>query len=280
MTDKPGKTASEPTLPESIAAAAGMPVGPGDHGLRPDPAGLADPLGHPPGAVAGDFTLKPDPLGLHDPRPHAAEAAATVEEGVQATGARAADLARQASQRASDLAAQASQRAGDLAGQASQRVSDIAGDVQDRLSGAAEEARARASAAYDEARTRVGTIHKGHMRRIDDLTVQGIDGLNRGKGAVERFVDENPLLVGVVGVAAGLLLGALLPRTKQEDRNIGPWADEVRGQGLRYAREVTSKGREFVQTALDPDNLNAAARKVADADAPPPPANARTAHNL
>ena len=257
-----------------------MPGGSGDHGLRPDPAGLADPLGRPPGEVAGDFTLKPDPLGVHDPRPQAAEAAATIKEGVQATGARAADLAREASQRASDLAEQASQRASDFAGQASQRASDLAGGVQDRLSGAAEDARARASAAYDDARTRLGTVHKRHMRTIDDLTVQGIDGLNRGKGAVERFVDENPLLVGVVGVAAGLLLGALLPRTRQEDKNLGPWADEVRGQGLRYAREVTGKGRAFVQTALDPDNLNAAARKLADTDAPPPPAGERTAHDL
>lgn len=262
MTDKPGHTPSAPTLPESIAAAAGMPGGSGDHGLRPDPIGLADPLGGPPGEAAGDFTLKPDPQGLHDPRPHAAEAAvregaATLKEGVQATSARAADLAREARERASALA----------------------GDVQDRLSGAAEDARARASAAYDEARARAGTIHERHMRTLDDLTVQGIDGLNRGKGAVERFVDENPLLVGVVGVAAGLLLGALLPRTKQEDKNIGPWADEVRGQGLRYAREVTSKGRAFVQTALDPDNLNAAARKLADTDAPPP-ANERTARDL
>lgn len=268
MTDKPGKTPSETTLPESIAAAAGMPGGSGDHTLRPDPAGLSDPLGGPPGEAAGDFTLRPDPLGQHDPRPHAADAAATVKQGVQATGDRAAELAAQARERASDLA-----------GQARDRVSDLAGGVQDRLSGAAEDARVRASAAYDEARTRVGTIHKQHMRKIDDLTVQGIDGLNRGKGAVERFVDENPLLVGVVGVAAGLLLGALLPRTKQEDKNLGPWADEVRDQGLRYAREVTSIGREFVQTALDPDNLNAAARKVAD-PAPSPPAGERAAHNL
>jgi hypothetical protein len=93
-------------------------------------------------------------------------------------------------------------------------------------------------------------------------------------------VDDNPLLVGVVGVAAGLLLGALLPRTRQEDRNIGPWADEMRDQGLRYAREVTNIGREFVQTALDPDNLNAAARKVVDPDGHTPPAGERKEHNL
>ncbi|MGH1590098.1 hypothetical protein ACRBEV_19460 [Methylobacterium phyllosphaerae] len=269
MTDKPGTPATPSSIPE--------PHGARDSSLQPDPAGLGDPRGIP-GTAAGDFTLRPDPRGLHDPLPHGAAplsagghssggatagsrvdaASATVKEGVQAAGDRAADLA----------------------GQARQTVSDLADDVGSRLGDAADHARDRAASAYDEVRERAGTLRRRNMRALDDLTTQGIDGLNRGRTAVERFVDDNPLLVGVVGVAAGLILGALLPRTRQEDRNIGPWADEVRDQGLRYAREVTSIGREFVQTALDPDNLNAAARKVVDPDGHTPPENERTQHNL
>ncbi|QGY05849.1 hypothetical protein MMSR116_31090 [Methylobacterium mesophilicum SR1.6/6] len=264
MTDKPGSSTPSST-PEKLAAEAGMPHGAGDRSLRPDPAGLGDPGA--PGTAAGDFTLRPDPRGLHDPlRPGAAtgshdaphDAASAAKDGVRAVGDRAADLA----------------------GQARRTVSDLADDINDRLGGAADQARDRASAAYDDARERAGTLHRRNMRALDDLTSQGIDGLHRGRTAVERFVDDNPLLVGVVGVAAGLLLGALLPRTRQEDRSIGPWADEVRDQGLRYAREVTNIGREFVQTALDPDNLNAAARKVVDPDGHKPPEGERTQHNL
>ena len=270
MTDKPGTSTPSTTpssIPEQLAAEAGMPHGSGDRSLRPDPAGLGDPGA--PGTAAGDFTLRPDPRGLHDPlRPGAATAShdtashdaasSAAKEGVRAAGDRAADLA----------------------GQARRTVSDLADDINDRLGGAADQARDRASAAYDDARERAGALHRRNMRALDDLTSQGIDGLHRGRTAVERFVDDNPLLVGVVGVAAGLLLGALLPRTRQEDRNIGPWADEVRDQGLRYAREVTNIGREFVQTALDPDNLNAVARKVADPDGHKPPEGERTQHNL
>ncbi|MCJ2048913.1 hypothetical protein [Methylobacterium sp. J-070] len=261
MTDKPGTPATPSSLPEQHAAAAGMPHGAGDTTLRPDPAGHGDPGA--PGAAAGDFTLRPDPRGLHDPLPHGAatgsiDAASAAREGVRAAGDRAADLA----------------------GQARRTVSDLADTVNDRLGGVADQARDRASMVYDDARERAGALHRRNMQALDDLTSQGIDGINRGRTAVERFVDDNPLLVGVVGVAAGLLLGALLPRTRQEDRNIGPWADEVRDQGLRYAREVTNIGREFVQTALDPDNLNAAARKVADPDGHKPPEGERTQHNL
>ena len=262
MTDKPNPS----SLPDQIATAAGMPTGSGDTSLRPDPAGHGD-TRPAPGEAAGDFTLRPDPRGLHDPLPPGAEtrpidAAATVKDG------------------AKDGTKAAGDRVSDIAGQARQTVSDLADDIGGRLGDAADQARARAASAYDDARERAGALHKRHLRTLDDLTTQGIDGIQRGRGAVERFVDDNPLLVGVVGVAAGLLLGALLPRTRQEDRNIGPWADEVRDQGLRYAREVTNIGREFVQTALDPDNLNAAVRKATETDGHMPPENERTAHNL
>ncbi|XYD09211.1 hypothetical protein R1A27_00885 [Methylobacterium sp. NMS12] len=247
-----------------------MPHGGGDKSLRPDPAGLGDPGA--PGTAAGDFTLRPDPRGLHDPlRPGAATGS---------HDAAAHDAARDAAATAKDGIRAAGDRATEFAGQARRTVSGLADDINDRLGGAADEARDRASAAYDDARERAGALHRRNMRALDDLTNQGIEGINRGRTAVERFVDDNPLLVGVVGVAAGLLLGALLPRTRQEDRSIGPWADEVRDQGLRYAREVTNIGREFVQTALDPDNLNAAARKVVDPEGHTPPEGERTQHNL
>ena len=276
MTDKPGTPATPSSIPEPRPGEA-PPHGARDGSLRPDPAGLGDPRGIP-GAAAGDFTLRPDPRGLHDPLPHgAAPLSAGGHSSGGATGASRVDAAsatvREGVQAAGD-------RAADLAGQARQTVSDFADDVGNRLGGAADQARDRAASAYDDVRERAGTLRRRNMRALDDLTTQGIDGLNRGRTAVERFVDDNPLLVGVVGVAAGLLLGALLPRTRQEDRSIGPWADEVRDQGLRYAREVTSIGRDFVQTALDPDNLNAAARKVVDPDSHTPPEGERKEHNL
>ncbi len=191
------------------------------------------------------MSLRPDPEGLHDPRPRSS----------------------------------ASGTASDLADRARERLSGLADEVHDRLGGSADQARERAGAVYDEARERAGELHRRNMRRLDDLTVQGLEGLQRGRTTVERFVDDNPLLVGVVGVAAGLLLGALLPRTRQEDRNLGPYADEVRDQGLRYAREMTHRGREFVQSALDPDNLNEVVRKATGADETPPQGERRE-HNL
>jgi hypothetical protein len=68
---------------------------------------------------------------------------------------------------------------------------------------------------------------------------------------VQNYVSENPMVVGLVGLAAGLLLGALLPRTRRENEAFGEWSDEVRNQGVRYARDAASRGREYVEEAFN-----------------------------
>jgi ElaB/YqjD/DUF883 family membrane-anchored ribosome-binding protein len=139
----------------------------------------------------------------------------------------------------------------------------------DDLRSGTESLRDKALEAADTAhdlRERASHVYDDGRRRLDDLGERGSERFREGRSAVEDFVTDNPLLVGVVGLAAGLLLGALLPRTRQEDETVGPWADEVRDQGLRYARDVTHRGREFVASALDPDNLQAAAQRVAGTD--------------
>jgi ElaB/YqjD/DUF883 family membrane-anchored ribosome-binding protein len=87
-------------------------------------------------------------------------------------------------------------------------------------------------------------------RQLQDARRQGARTAQEAQHGLERFVNENPVLVGVMGLATGLLIGALLPRTRQEDRTFGRWADEVRDQGMRYARDMTQRGREYVEHAF------------------------------
>jgi ElaB/YqjD/DUF883 family membrane-anchored ribosome-binding protein len=125
-----------------------------------------------------------------------------------------------------------SQSAADLARGTAEQVQQRAGEMYEQASEMAEQAYEQAS---DWAR---GAYEQGSRQ------------VGRYGGSVQRFVSENPVLVGVVGLAAGLLLGALLPRTRQEDRTFGRWSDEVRGQGMRYARDMTQRGREYVEEAF------------------------------
>jgi len=133
-----------------------------------------------------------------------------------------------------DTARQAAGQAQQKAGEAIEQATDWAQDTYERAS-------SWASDAFERGSDQLGNFRSRSGQRF-------------GGGGVQRYVAENPMMVGLVGLAAGLLLGALLPRTRREDEAFGEWADEVREQGLRYAQEATQRGREFVEESFAGDD--------------------------
>ena len=223
-----GKPSIKPSMPEDIAAQAGLP--------------RADDLGHSLHDIGKRVGREPE-TGLHAARD---ETAALSE---------ARHSSETAARRASAAASGFGREAGDEA-------ADAARSARERFRSSAADTRERASDAYDDVRSWASDRYDTQRRRAVDLADRGSQRLRDGRDAAGDFVSDNPLLVGVVGIAAGLLLGALLPRTRQESEALGPYADQLRDEGLRYARDVTRQGRAFVERALDPDNLDAAAQRA------------------
>jgi ElaB/YqjD/DUF883 family membrane-anchored ribosome-binding protein len=135
-----------------------------------------------------------------------------------------ADTARQTADQAQNMAGEAYDQAADWARDTYERASSWASDAYEGASGTISHARSRSAGSFGGAR-------------------QG----------VQQYVSQNPVMVGLVGLAAGLLIGALLPRTRREDEVFGEWADEVRRQGLRYAQDMTERGRDYVEEAFSGD---------------------------
>ncbi|MFE1602812.1 hypothetical protein [Methylobacterium sp. ID0610] len=231
-----------------------------------------------------DHTVKPaspDAPSAHVPGTGPERNLHQDHDTVRAAASQAANDARDAAAQASDQAGTVAARVGERVGEAADQVRQAADDAAERLkrtaSDAVAQAHERASQTYgtfrsggseqiDRARDLANDAIETGARRYADLRDRGAAQFSRGQSAVEKFVGENPLLVGVVGLAAGMLLGALLPRTRREDQAVGAWADEVRDQGLRYARDATERGRQFVETALDQaqDAASAAATAASD----------------
>jgi len=145
-------------------------------------------------------------------------------------------------------------------------TSDQAREAADQAREAADQIRERASDMYESASDWARDKYEAAS------SWAGSSGGSRGRsaGSIQRFANENPMLVGVVGLAAGLLLGALLPRTRQEDRTFGEWSDEVRSQGMRYASEAVHRGREYAEQAFTGDEP-ADARHESDVRRPASP---------
>ncbi|HEY7385587.1 MAG TPA: hypothetical protein VH743_18150 [Beijerinckiaceae bacterium] len=127
----------------------------------------------------------------------------------------------------------------EMARNAAESVRQTTGDLRERTGETMEQATQWARDHYQE-----GT------RQMDDMRKRSMQQMERARGGIERFVSENPMMVGVMGLAAGLLIGALLPRTRQEDRFFGQWADDLRDQGVRYAKEAAQRSRELVEEAV------------------------------
>lgn len=108
------------------------------------------------------------------------------------------------------------------------RVSDAA----DRVSGAAHAGSARVR----EAGRRAAHRAQEGTRRVQD--------------GWDRLVDEQPLLLGVFGVAAGAALAAALPPSRTEDELIGAKSDELKARAARSLREQAEDTRERAERAL------------------------------
>jgi len=136
------------------------------------------------------------------------------------------------------------------------------GGMGDTMKQTASQAQDRAGEAYEQASEWARDTYESAASWASDTLGQsggrsgGRSMRERGNArqGVQNYVAQNPVMVGLVGLAAGLLLGALLPRTRREDETFGEWADEVRQQGMRYAHEMTQRGREYVDQSFSGDD--------------------------
>ncbi|TXQ08057.1 hypothetical protein FV292_26615, partial [Escherichia coli] len=158
------------SLPDDIALAAGLP-----HGAASLPHGAAS-LPH------GDEPSR----SLHD----------ISERARTETRATAGDIRDRAGDPADDAKAKAEGYA--------DRAKAAALDARDTVKDKADKLIDRASETYGDARDWASDTHRSTRRSIGEFAERGGQRLDRGKTTVEQFVTENPLLVGVVGLAAGL----------------------------------------------------------------------------
>jgi len=143
-------------------------------------------------------------------------------------------------------------KAKDAAQGAGETVRSTVDQVQNRAGDVYEQATDWAQDTYERASSWAGDTFS--QDRLNDVRGRSTKAFGGARSSVQNYVAENPMVVGIVGLAAGLLIGALLPRTRREDETFGEWADEVRQQGVRYAQDVTQRGREYVEETFSGDD--------------------------
>ncbi|QUS35638.1 hypothetical protein [Falsirhodobacter algicola] len=83
--------------------------------------------------------------------------------------------------------------------------------------------------------------------RLDGARRQASDLSDKALAQAE----SHPVLFGAVALAAGALLGAALPRTRSEDRVLGPHHDRLYDQAVETAEDLKDRATAAAQAGLD-----------------------------
>lgn len=136
------------------------------------------------------------------------------------------------------------ERAGSTASGIGERVSDVASQAYQSVSGTAEAAADSLVSATGAARQRVTELShdlRDHASGTGEAARQGLGWM----------LQEQPLVLGAIGIAVGAAVGALLPGTKTEDRLMGEASDAVTQQVKAVAQEGYERAQEVAGEQLD-----------------------------
>ena len=102
----------------------------------------------------------------------------------------------------------------------------------------------RARDAGAQAREHIGRARAGVADRAHDARERAGYYGRRAKQGMLRSLDEQPLVLGAIGLAIGAALGAALPPTETEDELMGETRDQALRHATRAGREQAGKVRE------------------------------------
>jgi len=136
--------------------------------------------------------------------------------------------------------------AGQMVGQAGEAIGNVAGQAGGAIGGAVDQARGIAGEAATQAQEAVGRM----AGAVQDRTGRITSGVS---DRTERMADESPLLLGGLALAAGTVVGLLMPTTEQENQLFGSARDNLLQQAKSTAKDLqpaVERATEAVQQAV------------------------------
>jgi ElaB/YqjD/DUF883 family membrane-anchored ribosome-binding protein len=132
----------------------------------------------------------------------------------------------------------------DRASETGRSIMDKASDLGHKISGSASSMTDRARDMTHQARDRVQGSASGARGRAGELGQRSQQQYYRAKDSFSRMLEEQPLVLGALGVAVGTLLGAALPSTRREDDMMGRTRDDLLDRAKETASEQADRVKE------------------------------------
>ena len=171
---------------------------------------------------------------------------------LDAARGQAAGLARQAQETAESFR----KRISDALAGAKQTLVDGAYDLRDQ---AGEAANSLGSTAQGVASS-IGSATQGAAQRAGGALTYG----GQAGGSMIMALIESPVLLGALGLAAGALLGTLLPQSDQEEAALDKIAGQARDTARGLAQDMVDRGSNVTQAVLDAGRDSVKAQGLTD----------------
>ncbi|MGA0607270.1 DUF3618 domain-containing protein [Phenylobacterium sp. VNQ135] len=114
--------------------------------------------------------------------------------------------------------------------------------AKDKVSGAVDTARTSTSDGVGAAKTRASGLMGTVQTRASDIG-------QRAQARYQDTLDTEPLIIGAIGLAVGVAIGASFPATRTENRYIGPHRDKLVGRGRDLAKTSLEEARSVAERA-------------------------------
>ena len=146
------------------------------------------------------------------------------------------------------------------------RIRHAVAAIEDAVSGKVHDLRDQASNAASAAGGAVGSFGGSAQGAMQNAAAYASGALSSsGKSAGQAggnliaAITESPVLLGALGLAAGALLGALLPQSEQEENALGRIAGQARDAATSLAQQGLEQGKTVAQAVMDKGRASAGA---------------------
>ncbi len=121
------------------------------------------------------------------------------------------------------------------------RARNAAGGIADAARTATGRATSAVSSAADSVRDVASSAADTTRQQLSNVTAQVRQGTRAASDRYTNTLQENPMALGVVALAAGAIVGLVLPTTQVEGEYMGEVRDRLVGQAKSAAQEAVEK---------------------------------------
>ncbi len=218
----------------------------------------------------GDLVgYQPDTFGSYDFEERMRQAEAGVQRGAGDTDDSYAERLEDArgkvlgvARQAQDTAASFAQRVQAAISSARDSATRGGHDLRDRASGLASHVAGSAQQLGGQVRDsaqQMGSQLRDSAQQVGGQLAQGARSVQQSGSDMLASITSNPMALGAMGLAAGALIGLLLPQSEQEEAAFGGVAGQARDAARNMAQSVVDQGSGLARQVMDTARESAAA---------------------